>query len=442
MVTIMEISVKQTLYMIMNKNRPMYKIPKHVGTILLVIILLISTFSSITLGITINKEKILEQTEDQSFKDFVFDLKMNLLTRSGQAISASMCIIKDDEIVWSNAYGWEKIWLWQKAKKDTIYLIGSVTKTITATALLQLYDQGYYDLDEDINNYLPFSLRNPNHPDIPITFRMILSHTSSIYDYCIYKPAGLLDFIRSRPYQDNVCEWIQEVLLPTGSLYKEDYWLKTAPGKKATYSSVGFLVAGALVEQISGKKIDEYCEQNIFEPMGMDNTDFDVSKLQRSQLATPYICRMGFHIPLPQYDPGCFVSMGGLRTTAEDLGHFLIAHMNNGRYKEFQLLKQETIEIMHNEIYEESINNASNLRMRYYGLGWFRCNWFGCETEGHGGMMPGGVAYMMTNTTDNTGFIMLTNHFDILGFFEPKLAIKFRCLNKVAELLLNKSKQY
>lgn len=434
--------VKQILYNKRNRTLLMHKNNKNIIIRILIIIILISNFSTITLASIINDEKILENTDNQNIKDFVFDLKMNLLTRSGQAISASMCIIKDDEIVWSKAYGWEKIWLWQKAKKDSIYLIGSVTKTITATALLQLYDQGYYNLDDDINDYLPFNLRNPNYPDTPITFRMILTHTSSIYDYCIYKPAGLIDFIRSKPYQDNVCEWIQEVLIPSGSLYKEDYWLKSSPGDKATYSSVGFLVAGALVEQISGKKIDEYCEQNIFKPMGMDNTNFDVNKLNWNQLATPYICRMWIHIPLPQYDPGCFVSMGGLRTTAEDLGHFLIAHMNKGRYKEFQLLKEETIEIMHNATYEESINNESNLRMRYYGLGWFRCNWFGSETEGHGGMMPGGVAYMMTNTSDNTGFIMLTNHFDILGFFEPKLAIKFRCLNKVAELLLNKSKEY
>ncbi len=377
-----------------------------------------------------------------SFDDFLFDVEVESLTRLGQAISSSMCIVKDDEIVWSNSYGWSKLWLWQKARTDSVYLVGSVTKTVTATALLQLYDHGYFDLDDDVNDYLPFSLRNPNHPDIPITFRMVLTHTSSIYDYCIYRPWGLVDFIRSVPYQDNVIDWLREVLTPEGSLYRESYWLDSAPGEKATYSSVGFLVVGALVEQISGKSLNEYCRVNIFEPLGMYNTSYDVNSFEKRQLATPYICKMWVHIPLPHYNAGCFAPMGGLRSTCEDLGRFLIAHMNNGSYHGFQLLEEETVELMHDAKYEESINNESNLRFRVYGMGWFSCNWFSTETEGHGGMVPGGVAYMMTDTVNNTGFVMLTNHFDILGFFEPKLGLKFKFLNRVADMLLKKANEY
>ncbi len=64
-------------------------------------------------------------------------------------------------------------------------VIASISKTITATAVMQLWEQGLFELDDDVNDYLPFNVRNPNHPDVPITFRMLLTHTSSINGWTI-----------------------------------------------------------------------------------------------------------------------------------------------------------------------------------------------------------------------------------------------------------------
>ena len=93
------------------------------------------------------------------------------------------CIIKSNRIVWSKGYGWANI-----EKKipftphNTIFQIASVSKTITATAIMQLYEKHKFKLDDDINKYLPFRVRNPKYPDRPITFKHLLTHTSSIHD--------------------------------------------------------------------------------------------------------------------------------------------------------------------------------------------------------------------------------------------------------------------
>lgn len=102
----------------------------------------------------------------------------------------SVCIIKDNKTVWSKSYGYSHPHLFRKATNRTIYGVGSITKTITATAILQLYEKGLLDLNDDINTYLPFELRNPNFPDVPITIRSLLTHRSSNQDYYLMNPDG------------------------------------------------------------------------------------------------------------------------------------------------------------------------------------------------------------------------------------------------------------
>jgi len=90
------------------------------------------------------------------------------------------CIVKDDKIIWKNNYGYANIEQEKLVSDSTLFYIASVSKTFTATVIMQLWERGMFELDDDVNDYLSFNVRNPNHPDIPITFRMLLTHTSSI----------------------------------------------------------------------------------------------------------------------------------------------------------------------------------------------------------------------------------------------------------------------
>ena len=117
--------------------------------------------------------------------DSVFDENILSLMKSGHMPSISMGIVKNNSLVWSKSYGYSNILKKEKATNTTIYLAGSISKTFTGLALMQLFEQELFDLDDDVNDYLPFSLRNPNYPNINITFRMLLAHQSSLSDYNI-----------------------------------------------------------------------------------------------------------------------------------------------------------------------------------------------------------------------------------------------------------------
>ena len=336
----------------------------------------------------------------------------------------SACIIKGDKLVWAKAYGYSNVRLKKKATPDTIYLISSVTKTILATAFLQLYEQGKFDLDDDVNEYLSFKLIDPYFPyeDNPITFRKLLSHRAGVYDYCFFNPIGVLTGLVDVPlFPDDLSEWLEERLSSNGERYSKNYWMRyNPPGGFSYYSNIGFLVLSCLFETIANESVEDYCQRNIFDPLEMHNTSFHFTNLDKTKLATLYHRRIaGVYIPLPEYDYKTFAPMCGIRTTVKDLSHFLIAHMNNGIYKNKQILKKETMEIMHNTIYTTKPKMISQIgsRSRKYGLGWWSQDLFDKRVEGHGGFSPGAYCFMLTNTSKNIGVIIQTNKFTITEFY-------------------------
>jgi len=193
-------------------------------------------------------------------------------------------IIKHGAVVWSGNYGLAQVQPAVAVTDDTLFMLGSVSKTVTAAAILQLWEQGRFGLDDDINDYLPFRVVNPHFPDVPITFRMLLTHSSSIQDnswMCLGShmysdgdsPISLRDFVEGR-------------LVPGGAYYASSYMV-APPGTVFDYSNVGFTLLGYLVESISGIPFDAYTRQNIFDPLGMDSTGWHLADLGSASIAMP-----------------------------------------------------------------------------------------------------------------------------------------------------------
>ena len=378
--------------------------------------------------------------QNNSVNEKVFDLKMNLLRRFCDSPSLNACIIKNNKTVWAKSYGYSDVYKSKKATIDDIYLVGSVTKTITATALLQLYEKGYCNLDDDVSTYLPFNLKNPKFPDVNITLRMLLSHRSSIFDYCIFSPIGMFETLIKSDIFNDLESFLKDNLLPEGKFYNPKYWTDYEPGMKADYSNVGFFIIGYIIERISGMSIEDYCQENIFCPLNMFNTSYHPQYLDKEKMTVPYIKKAGIYVPIPHYDAKDLAAMGGLRTNLEDLSHFLIAHMNDGVYEDVVLLQKETVELMHNCIYD---NEEGALLEKDYGLGWFECNQYGTIVAGHGGMCPGSVCFMLMNESSDTGFIFFMNKFNILQFFQLlKCEIVAKCRDIIGKLLLEKATQF
>jgi CubicO group peptidase (beta-lactamase class C family) len=367
---------------------------------------------------------ILNKTLDID-EDKLFDLKMKALMKIGSHKAISACVIKGDEVVFSKSYGTTNFLKTKVANNKSIYLISSTTKAIVGTAMMQLYEQGKYDLDEDVNSYLPFSLRNPHYPKVNITFRMLLSHRASLFDHFLWTRDG-----RNEMFKDffttglitNTTAWLEEKLIPENDKYEPEYWLDVEPGTDASYSNTGFLLVGCLLESISGKPIEDYCQENIFEPLEMVDTSFYLEELDLERVIMPFFKIGGIFIPIKNYNTSGFSFTCGVRTTIEDLSHFLIAHMNNGTWKNVQILEESTVQIMHSiEAYDHDGVNIYDYR---YGLGWFESDKFGYTMEGHGGDNFGYLASMMMNKTTNTGFIFLSaGSPPTLGIFPNPISI-------------------
>ena len=162
-----------------------------------------------------------------------FDLRVESIRRLGAIPSFSACIIKGDAIVWQGQWGWADVYRSVPATEETQYLIGSVSKMFTAVAILQLMEQGLCDLDSNVSVHLPFDLRNPSCPDLPITLRMLLCHHASL----AMENEHFFSPFYFRPYD---LSHLGAFLTPGSQAFRPTYWLDLCPGKQMEYANIGY----------------------------------------------------------------------------------------------------------------------------------------------------------------------------------------------------------
>jgi CubicO group peptidase (beta-lactamase class C family) len=343
------------------------------------------------------------ENKTNSTEERLFDLKIKTLMRLGHFPSLSACIIKNDSIVWYNGYG--KARFLKKPDIDTVYRIHSISKTFTGTALMQLYQKGLFDLDDNINDYLDFEVYNPNFPDINITFRMLLAHQSSLAD----EINNLRNFYYNslcyvRYKKEYVYPFIKELITPDGKLYRPMAWEKYSPGKHVNYSNVGMMLCAYLIEVLSGQTFPDYVRENIFEPLNMTNASFYFKDFKRKKLAVSYYNIGNLYLPQPYIDLG--YGAVGIKSSIRELSHYVIAHMNNGTWNDISILNETNIDLMHFDQYEDSLIDSSGDYIDF-GLGW--CIWKNSGTEGHCGHGLGGTTAMIINSSKNFSILFFIN---------------------------------
>jgi CubicO group peptidase (beta-lactamase class C family) len=333
-------------------------------------------------------------------------------------------IVKKDRVVWTGAFGWADVEDKKTMTEETIQNIGSISKTITATAVMQLFEQGKFKLDDDVNGYLPFPVRNPRFPVDPITFRQLLTHKSSIKDGPAYEHSYSCGD-PTVPLKD----WIKGYLVPGGKDYSgEDNFHDWRPGTKETpvwsYSNVGFGLLGYLVEVMSGRDFADYSRDNIFVPLGMKATGWYLADIDIAQHAIPYSLLsedrrlppgITFDTFLPRYGkdkqsarigglfPHCLYSFpnypdGLIRTSVRDLSRFLRAYASGGTFEGKRILKEETVRTM--------------LSKEHFGRGlcWSDATLKnGDGAWGHSGGDPGISTQMLFRPSDLVGIIVFFN---------------------------------
>jgi CubicO group peptidase (beta-lactamase class C family) len=258
---------------------------------------------------------------------------------------------------------------------------------------MQLKEQGLMNLDDDINDYLPFTVRNPNYPEHKITIYNLLTHSSGLNwpesdsEVPGYYKHYALD--SSPPLSD----WIPEFILPGGAHYVPAVWLNNSPGEREWYSNIGACLLAYLVEVVSEMDYNEYCKQHIFEPLEMYNTSHTYADLDMNNMASLYY-QPAQQIAFYRYQG---YPAGDLKTTIEDFSHFIIAYMNGGQYKNTRILAENTV----NEILKIR-NPASGLCLIWNcTLG----NWYG-----HAGGKTGTSAYVEYKRDSNVALMIVTNY--------------------------------
>ena len=307
--------------------------------------------------------------------------------------SLAACVIREDSIVWSKNYGFSDRENAAMADEGTIYHIGSISKLFIATAIMQLVEAGEIDLGEDISNYLPADFRHPGFPDIPITTRMLLTHTAGLAWPQSYNGENGMwnQFAPDQGPPPN--EWVPRFLIPPGEHYDATLWKSVRPGSYEFYSNIGSCVAAYIVEAVSGENFRDYCRDYIFGPLNMQHTSYYYADLEQDRIAVMYSRQ---NAGSNYFDNRIYPS-GGAKTTVRDLSLFARCYLNKGMLNGQRILSERSVDRI-----LEIQNPASGRCLIWKAMhdGWF----------GHtGGLLLGTSTSMFIHPDTGRGIIVFTN---------------------------------
>ena len=263
----------------------------------------------------------------QDFEAFLDALIPSQL-RTRNIAGAVVSVVKDGQVLFAKGYGYADF----EAKKpvladQTLFRPGSISKLFSATAVMQLVEQGKLDLDRDVNDYLDFAIPK-TYPE-PITLRRLLTHTAGFEE--TLKNLFVAHESDLKPLRTYLVNQMPGRIFP--------------PGKIPSYSNYGFTLAGYIVERVSGEKFERYIENHILKPLRMNNSSFD--QPLPAQLATQM--SRGYMAATKKPRDFEFVQAapaGALSTTAADMTRFMLAFLQDGSADGVAILKPETVRQM------------------------------------------------------------------------------------------------
>jgi CubicO group peptidase (beta-lactamase class C family) len=321
----------------------------------------------------------------------------------------AVAVFKDSNIVWARCFGYASIERDIPVADTTVFIVASISKTFVANAAMQLWEEGVLDLDADVNTYIPFTVENPWHPDTPITMRMLLCHTSSIDRR---DPTWSPDIVWGYDHPTPLGDYLEDYLDSSGNNYSISNYLSNEPGTFRRYSNYAFALAGYIIEQVVvnngiAVSFEQYCQDSLFAPLGMDETSWFLANLDTNNIAVQYsysggYIRHGFE-GLPLYP------CGQLRTSSVQLARHLMAFMQYGELDGVEILDSATVELMMTDQYPEAPADDPDYEM--YGIGWWKVfsDLDGWQYWGHTGGLLGSLTWMLFSPDQQSGFVSLTN---------------------------------
>lgn len=276
---------------------------------------------------------------------------------------------------------------------QTPFFIGSLTKPVTALAVMQLVEAGKVELDAPLKDYLPWFRVADAQASSQITVRHLLNHTSGLPNWC--GEVILADFDGSPGAAERQARELSAVALahPVGSTWE--------------YSNSNYQLLGLVIEAASGQPYADYVHDHIFTPLGMCHTYAWPGTAERDGLAVGHRYWFGIPVAAPGMPvPLGAVAGGGLASTAEDLARFMIALLNGGRRGDVQVLSSAGVDEMQRGAADIS---AMGLSLGQYGMGWFVEEFGGTKIVSHGGTLPDFSSFMALVPEQKKGIVLLFN---------------------------------
>ena len=252
-----------------------------------------------------------------------------------KTVGMAVVMVKGDKVVYQKAFGYRDKDTREPLDINDIFRIASISKSFSGISILQLVEAGKMSLEDDVNDILGMKIRNPRYPDIPVTVKMLLSHTSSMTD------GGGVDMYRDLTYVDESKTDIKTI--------REKAWLPYPPGKGYKYCNRGLNIIGLIIEKVSGERFDEYVLNHILKPIGVDNAGYNLDALDSSTFTKLYIYykKSDKLVPGKGYvrnneikvangtyqigKDGCYWSpTGGMKISAPNLAKWMMTLRNGG----------------------------------------------------------------------------------------------------------------
>jgi len=267
---------------------------------------------------------LLTKQDFETFLDGLIPSQLQTRNIAGAVVS----VVKDGHVLFQKGYGYADF----EAKKpviadQTLFRPGSISKLFTATAVMQLVEQGKLDLDRDVNDYLDFAIPK-TYPE-PVTLRRLLTHTAGFEE--TLKNLFVARESDMKPLRTYLVNQMPARIFP--------------PGKIPSYSNYGFTLAGYIVERVSGEKFERYIDNHILKPLKMNNSTFDqpLPPQIASQMSKGYLnaTKKPRDFEFVEAAPA-----GALSTTAADMTRFMLAFLQDGTVDGVSILKPETVRQM------------------------------------------------------------------------------------------------
>jgi CubicO group peptidase (beta-lactamase class C family) len=337
----------------------------------------------------------------EKFESFIADV----MTKE-HVPGLSLAVVKGNEVVYARGFGARRFKDNAPATPNTLYGVGSCSKAFTASALMQLVEQGKLSVHDPVKKHLPeFKVGKEENP---ITLHHLLTHSSGIPDL----GGANVEILRYLGVDE---KWVpfssfEDLILHVNSAKNE---VAAEPGKRFFYLNEGYSLLGLIIERVSQLRYEYYVRDKILKPLKMDRSTFSREEFEKdADVMTPYFMEKkdGAVLGTPTVHPIGRVSYaaGGLMTSVMELSNFLIANMNRGVFRDVKLVDPALLGEMHKPHVEANLSSLFGRML--YGYGWhMNDNFFGHTLIGHGGSTGVSSANMSFVPDLNIGVVYACN---------------------------------